>query len=130
MKSEYRNNACFHHIARLINIFSPNIAYKKWKYKKYFYIFILNLKHNIWFSQFCWRIKYIKNVLNLNIGSLLDTCNINIIFSLTITDLYTPTGETLGNGATASVKTYKCKSTQKEYAVKVRVNCVVFILVI
>lgn len=34
-------------------------------------------------------------------------------------DLYTPTGETLGNGATASVKTYKCKATQKEYAVKI-----------
>lgn len=35
------------------------------------------------------------------------------------TDIYTPTGEVLGNGACASVKTYKNNTTNKEYAVKV-----------
>ena len=34
-------------------------------------------------------------------------------------DLYTATGEVLGNGACAAVKTYKNNTTNKEYAVKV-----------
>lgn len=34
-------------------------------------------------------------------------------------DLYEPTGEILGNGAYASVKTYKNKENRKEYAVKI-----------
>lgn len=34
-------------------------------------------------------------------------------------DLYTATGEVLGNGACAAVKTYKNSTTNKEYAVKV-----------
>lgn len=36
-----------------------------------------------------------------------------------LTDLYTATGEILGNGACAAVKTYKKNTTNKEYAVKV-----------
>ena len=40
----------------------------------------------------------------------------NFVFSA---DLYQPTGEVLGNGAYASVKTYKQLSSDKEFAVKV-----------
>lgn len=43
-------------------------------------------------------------------------------------DLYTATGEVLGNGACAAVKTYKNNTTNKEYAVKV--NSIVFFLLI
>ncbi|KAK3092128.1 hypothetical protein FSP39_025399 [Pinctada imbricata] len=38
-------------------------------------------------------------------------------------DLYQPTGEVLGNGAYASVKTYKQLSSDKEFAVKVIEKC-------
>jgi len=38
---------------------------------------------------------------------------------LFVADLYTPTGETLGEGSQGSVQTYKKMSSNKEYAVKV-----------
>jgi len=42
-----------------------------------------------------------------------------IYFCYVFVDLYTHTGEVLGSGAYASVKTYKSNMTQKQYAVKV-----------
>lgn len=36
-----------------------------------------------------------------------------------LADLYTPTGETLGEGSQGSVQTYKKMSSNKEYAVKI-----------
>lgn len=38
--------------------------------------------------------------------------------SLLLSDLYSPTGQVLGNGAYASVQTYKKVNTNREYAVK------------
>lgn len=39
--------------------------------------------------------------------------------SCVFSDLYEPTGEILGNGAYASVRTYRNLENQQEYAVKV-----------
>ena len=47
---------------------------------------------------------------------------VNFFLSLNIPDLYEETGEFLGNGSYASVKTYRNKETGKECAVKVRMK--------
>lgn len=47
-----------------------------------------------------------------------DICIVNIVHFL-FSDLYEPTGEILGNGAYASVRTYRNLENQQEYAVKV-----------
>lgn len=43
---------------------------------------------------------------------------VSIVYFL-FSDLYEPTGEILGNGAYASVRTYRNLENQQEYAVKV-----------
>ena len=46
-----------------------------------------------------------------------------LIGIIDIADLYSPTGETLGEGSQGSVQTYKKVSSSKEYAVKVCRQC-------
>jgi len=45
--------------------------------------------------------------------------NINVFSFFIFSDLYEPTGEILGNGAYASVRTYRNLENEQEYAVKV-----------